>query len=294
MTRCLRSVLLCVAGLAAGANAGVCPVSNCGLGSALLQANATVRTARAHAGGASHQEKADGKYEVDYTPGHFICNKCDASACKDCSILCDLRSCIGEFYTQECWCNRESMPGQETRLLCDPTCSGGLCDAQGQTCARREDACKPWWWCGAPPPKAFLQRGSSQKRLLAQGQAAAGSRRSGTGSLAQVASQAADAGGLAGLSFRPSKFVCRSGALPPKVRDPATFLWVHQGYIVLDQNTCEGDTLSSQCYCWDNFRNLMGKDPLTSEFMCDSECGLGPCEGRACGRRPPEPPRVQP
>lgn len=288
MMRLLRVALLFGASLAPAADAGVCPVRDCAPGAAsLLQANSTSRTVRSHTHEAAKTESADGTYNVDYTPGHFICMKCDVTACEDCSILCDLKHCIGEFYSTECWCNKGG--GPEQRLLCDGTCEGGLCDAPGQTCQPRDAVCEPWWWCGAPPPK-FLQRSSTHQRLSAHGQVVAKERRSGLTQLEKLATEASDATKVTGLTFRDSKYVCQSGALPPKVRDPATFLWVHQGYIAFDAGSCEGATLQTKCYCWDNYRNLQGKDPMTSQFTCDTGCGMGPCEGRTCSLQPPTPP----
>lgn len=111
-------------------------------------------------------------YNVDFKPGHFTCLSCDVGTCEGCDIMCDLSQCIGEFYVQECWCQRD----QDVRLgkplwefreydanfikndglmpfFCDAKCGGGICDTAGLQCKRREDACKPWWWCNLSPPK---------------------------------------------------------------------------------------------------------------------------------------------
>lgn len=111
-------------------------------------------------------------YNVDFKPGRFTCLSCDVGTCASCDIMCDLSQCIGEFYVQECWCQKD----QAVRLgkpmwwfreydanfltaenvyqfFCDANCGGGICDSPGLQCKRREDACKPWWWCNLPPPK---------------------------------------------------------------------------------------------------------------------------------------------
>merc|ERR1719160_1434616 len=125
-----------------------------------------------------------GIYDVQFHAGHFMCSKCDTGSCPTCDAICDLSSCIGEFYTQECWCRKESQVKLKTPLwwfreydarwmihdtvkrgFCGDDCTGALCDVDRLTCKRREEACKPWWWCKLPPPKepdSFLQKMSSR------------------------------------------------------------------------------------------------------------------------------------
>lgn len=110
-------------------------------------------------------------YNIAFKPGHFMCSKCDTGACPNCNTMCDLASCVGEFYTQECWCRKESQVKLKTptwwfrqydsrwllhdtvrRTHCDSDCTGGICDMPGLQCKRREEACRPWWWCGLDPP----------------------------------------------------------------------------------------------------------------------------------------------
>jgi hypothetical protein len=110
-------------------------------------------------------------YNLAFKPGHFMCSKCDIGTCPNCNTVCDLASCIGEFYTQECWCRKESQVKLKTptwwfrqydsrwllhdtvrRTHCDDDCTGGICDMPGLQCKRREEACRPWWWCGLNPP----------------------------------------------------------------------------------------------------------------------------------------------
>jgi len=110
-------------------------------------------------------------YNIAFKPGHFMCSKCDMGTCPSCNTVCDLSSCIGEFYQQECWCRKESQVKLKTpewwfrqydsrwllhdtvrRTHCDSECKGGICDMPGLQCQRREDSCRPWWWCGLDPP----------------------------------------------------------------------------------------------------------------------------------------------
>jgi len=91
------------------------------------------------------------------------------------------------------------------------------------------------------------------------------------------------------LKFQPGRFVCESAALPPKVQNPKSYLWVDRGYIVLDRFSCRGSLFDHKCLCWDNFSYLQGKDPMTSEFNCDDSCTWGQCEGRTCGKKAPPP-----
>jgi len=42
------------------------------------------------------------------------------------------------------------------------------------------------------------------------------------------------------MKFQPGRFVCESAALPPKVQNPKSYLWVDRGYIVLDRFSCRG------------------------------------------------------
>jgi len=98
------------------------------------------------------------------------------------------------------------------------------------------------------------------------------------------------------MKFQTGRFVCESAALPPKVQNPTTFLWDDRGYIVLDRFACRGSLFNHRCLCWDNFLLLQGKDPKESEFMCDSTCTWGQCEGKFCSKSgaptlaPPPPP----
>jgi hypothetical protein len=110
-------------------------------------------------------------YNIAFKPGHFMCSKCDTGTCPNCNTMCDLSSCTGEFYTQECWCRKDSQVKLKTptwwfrqydsrwllhdtvrRTHCDDDCTGGICDMPGLQCKRREEACRPWWWCGLNPP----------------------------------------------------------------------------------------------------------------------------------------------
>ena len=43
------------------------------------------------------------------------------------------------------------------------------------------------------------------------------------------------------------------------------------------QYTTSGAAYTHKCYCWDESARASGGDPMTSETMCDSACGLGEC-----------------
>lgn len=319
--------------LAGRARGHRCPVRSCrGGGAAAASAAALLQTDRTSsgsggsgapslgdAGGALESEKPCqevSSYDIDYSPGHFTCSKCDATSCPDCSVLCDVSSCVGEFYTNECWCDSGGGgPGQpkseSVTAFCDANCDGGVCSTPGYSCRPRTVACQPWWWCGAAPPTSFLQRlrarrvsssaaakaatATERRQNTMLQQARLESARSEQGlrlreqrrlrALAGVALPAE----LGSLSFKESRFICESGALPPKTKNPATLLWVERGYLVLDKRSCEGSEFVHTCYCWDSYKYQKGLDPLTSRFQCDPDCRWGVCEGRTCSHKLPPP-----
>jgi hypothetical protein len=90
-----------------------------------------------------------------------------------------------------------------------------------------------------------------------------------------------------GLNLKPSRFVCKKAAMPPKVLNPQTFQNEPRGYMVLEKSSCHGSVFQSKCFCWDSFRLLAGQDPLTTELDCNPQCDAGPCDGRTCGTTPP-------
>lgn len=253
-----------------------CPVGNC-IG---LQARPVNTTS---------DEDAGGPWNVLYKPGHFICKKCDISACAGCAMLCDLNSCVGEFYKQQCWCE----DGPKThKVLCDNDCTGGVCDTPRFQCRSRESACHPWWWCGMAPPKT----GPTDATLVTantagsfQGFLQRRARRQQLRSMARSSEAAAAVADLGSLNLKMGRYDCFSAAMPPKVWDDQTVMWVDRGYIILDRRTCQGDLFDKRCFCWDRFKYLSGQDPLTSELLCDRRCGMGPCAGRTCGFEPPPP-----
>lgn len=245
-------------------------------------------------------------YAVELKPAHFTCMSCDVTTCAGNFIMCDVSKCIGKFYSQECWCQTDRVieinkpmwnfdkdkseyePKQGMqRFLCDDDCSGGVCDIGSLKCLKREEACQPWWWCNSPPPNeppgdpetefksmSFLQQRDTYKeeqQVDVDG---------------MVKNTANDFGDL---KFQGSRFECASAALPPKVRNAQTYLWESRGYLVFDAEACDGSVFEHQCYCWDNFLYLSGKDPLTSDMLCDTGCSWGPCEGKTCATKPPPP-----
>lgn len=310
-------------------------------------------------------------YNVDFKPGHFTCLQCDVGTCADCDIMCDLSMCIGEFYTQECWCRKDQVVRNKKPLwwfreydaqfmthesvfqfFCDAKCGGGICDAPGLQCKPREEACKPWWWCNLPPPrednlspkdgwpdgfsyttsmtlaqtdarttrqkggaeaehqkgKGGRARGSLRKSRLQQRSGArlseqlSEARRAAEAEKARLKAKAKASGppefepnDFGKLNFKSGRFVCESGALPPKIQDPASRLWNDRGYIVFERGACKGSLFVHKCMCWDNVAYLRGEDPMVSEFKCDESCGWGACEGRTCGKGPPPPlPEIPP
>jgi len=269
-----------------------CPVRNCQKKTTRFQAAESTEHEAWESQTPCDEELSS--YTVNYGPGHFTCMQCDVSACPDCSILCDLSSCVGSFYTQECWCQTGDQNSDPAVVFCDEDCGGGVCDTPGFQCGSRYEACQPWWWCGAPPPTSFLQRRTGHQRSGAtatqrSSSAAARSlsqRLEAWRSQAQLASSALKAPEK--LHLQAGRFECETAGLPPKTRDPKTMVWVERGYLVLDRETCQGSTFEHDCFCWDNFRRLRGEDPLTSEFKCDSKCKWGGCEGRTCAKEVPK------
>jgi len=312
-------------------------------------------------------------YDVDFKPGHFTCMACDVGTCAGCDIICDLSQCLGEFYTQECWCRKDrdvklkkplwwfreydsKWMTHDTvyQMFCDENCGGGICDTKGLTCKKREEGCKPWWWCNLPPPRKDnldpadgwgdgfsystsmvlaqnnmkLELNSEKKHQEEDEESVAGLNRrvqammtntsvrpqsntmgrrlrkgvSAMQKSVSVANRHADAAygatakdrefepnDFGKLSFQAGRFTCEAAALPPKVQNPNSYLWVDRGYMVFDRFSCRGSLFNYKCMCWDNFLYLQGKDPKTSEFQCDDTCNWGQCEGRTCGKGPPPP-----
>jgi len=91
------------------------------------------------------------------------------------------------------------------------------------------------------------------------------------------------------FTFQPGSFVCESALLPSPDEDPVTLAQTPPGFIVLDGNTCQGGYFKKTCFCYDKFLYLRGKDAMVTELQCDSECGLGDCNGKTCGAEPPPP-----
>jgi len=321
-------------------------------------------------------------YDIDFKPGRFTCMACDVGTCAGCDIMCDVSQCLGEFYTQECWCRKDrdvklkkplwwfrefdsKWMTHDTvyQMFCDQDCGGGICDTHGLTCKRREEGCKPWWWCNVAPPtednldpadgwgdgfsystsmvlaqqnvKGHLQSEmkhqeesddndveSLNRRLKAMGaktndtlhqagETSLNGRRlrsqqglSAVQTSVSVAKRHTDAahGKIASgtgrdfepndfgkLNFQAGRFTCEAAALPPKVQNPNSYLWVDRGYMIFDRFSCRGSLFTYKCFCWDNFKYLQGMDPLTSEFQCDDTCTWGQCESRTCGKGPPPP-----
>lgn len=291
LAACLPRALAVRGRVAAAPPPSTCPVASC-LGAA---AAAAANSSSAKKGG---EEEGNSPFNISFKPGHFICKSCDTSACKDCAVICNLEHCTGEFYTQQCWCEEESLSKKTHKVYCDEDCSGGICDEPGFRCRSRKDACKPWWWCGEQPPKwgpsSFLGLKDSLHRRSQQQQQLSTKRRrreaSALSSGRRLASASAlERAGVAGLSFMTGRFDCYSAAMPPKVWDEQALMWLDRGYVILDRRTCQGSVFDKECFCWDDFKYLSGKDPLTSELKCDGRCKMGPCDGKTCSRKPPPP-----
>eukprot|EP00747_Dinoflagellata_sp_TGD_P168457 gnl/TRDRNA2_/TRDRNA2_194865_c0_seq1.p1 gnl/TRDRNA2_/TRDRNA2_194865_c0~~gnl/TRDRNA2_/TRDRNA2_194865_c0_seq1.p1 ORF type:complete len:435 (-),score=82.25 gnl/TRDRNA2_/TRDRNA2_194865_c0_seq1:116-1420(-) len=308
-------------------------------------------------------------YEVVWKPGHFTCLSCDPGTCAGCDVMCDLSSCIGQFYTTECWCEKDTslrlkqpiwwFRKYDSRFLtnsivyqmfCDPDCKGGICDTDGLQCKIRSEACKPWWWCTLPPPKKdnlypkdgwedgfayvttddFFQitqtqtveseshkalrratrlRKSSTAKSMEHLHAEAhmheataehlesarremahqNDRLKAAHTVATSKDPPLEPNDISQLDFRPGRFVCESGSLPPMVQNPQSRLYEERGYIVLDRNSCEGSLFDVSCYCYDQFKYISGEDPRVSELKCDESCSWGACEGKTCKSVPPVP-----
>jgi len=263
-------------------------------------------------------------YNLEFKSGHFICSKCDVGSCPDCNTVCDLKSCMGEFYTQECWCRKDSQVELQTpmywfrqydarfllhdtvkRGFCDSDCTGGICDMDGLQCKKREDACQPWWWCNLQPPSEIKEQDkwptgfeyTTSMTFLQEEESTAVER-----SFLQRQEQKVEAQGepefekndFGVFSYKTGSWECGQAGLPPKVQDPVTYLWKDRGYIVFDSPSCKGGEFNHKCYCWDEFEYLKGNDPKTSELHCDAGCGLGPCAGNKCASSPPPPPTQPP
>mmetsp|Transcript_46239 Transcript_46239/g.100517 ORF Transcript_46239/g.100517 Transcript_46239/m.100517 type:complete len:286 (-) Transcript_46239:150-1007(-) len=250
-----------------------------------------------------------------FRPGHFTCTSCDAVSCEKCGIVCDLSKCIGQFYDQECWCHDKGAPDTRAewqlgpdytwvtpgiqRHMCSRSCTGGGCDDANIQCRKKEDVCEPWWFCGSEPPKernkqvsleqigaelrSHLEKPATRLRLNFQERRIR--RRFGASEKAHVREASSQA--LGSLSFIPSMLICQNAALLQ------TDAVAEGNLVVLDPKSCSGSQFSSECFCWDNFKLLRGEDPMTSELMCDSKCGSGPCLGRSCmpkkgGSAPPK------
>lgn len=273
-------------------------------------------------------------YNLEFKSGHFVCSKCDTGSCPSCNTVCDLASCMGEFYTQECWCRKDSQVKLETpeywfrqydarfllhdtvkRGFCDEECSGGICDMPGLQCKRREEACKPWWWCNLDPPAStptpdkwptgfeyttsmtFLQETSEEEPETTQPEeepAAAFLQRSTAHVRRSGDSPEFEENDYGKFTYETGSWECGQAGLPPKVQDPKTFLWKDRGYIVFDSTSCQGGAFDHKCFCYDEFEYLKGNDPKTSELHCNAECTLGPCSGNTCGSSPPPPPTKPP
>eukprot|EP00392_Amoebophrya_sp_AT5.2_P005275 g5284.t1 len=82
---------------------------------------------------------------------------------------------------------------------------------------------------------------------------------------------------MAQFSFDTGGWACSEAAYPPQIKNPTTYLYEERGYIVFPKESCSGAAYTHKCYCWDESARASGGDPMTSETMCDSACGLGEC-----------------
>eukprot|EP00929_Paragymnodinium_shiwhaense_P018385 TRINITY_DN12891_c0_g1_i1.p1 TRINITY_DN12891_c0_g1~~TRINITY_DN12891_c0_g1_i1.p1 ORF type:complete len:292 (+),score=59.05 TRINITY_DN12891_c0_g1_i1:90-965(+) len=203
---------------------------------------------------------------LEFKSGHFTCLSCDAASCAGCDkVLCDVSQCVGQF---------------------------GGDDTQG---------CQPWWWCsGDSPPgdnlgaySGFLQNrarpGKSHSRQLQLHQASGASALQVSAASGAAARRETSTAEESGLSMKPSRFICTSAAMAPKVRNPRTMQMDEQNYIVFEKSSCKGSTMGTKCYCYDNYAYLGGEDPKTSELKCNPDCNEGMCDGRTCAHEPPPP-----
>mmetsp|Transcript_39293 Transcript_39293/g.94494 ORF Transcript_39293/g.94494 Transcript_39293/m.94494 type:complete len:382 (+) Transcript_39293:138-1283(+) len=326
-------------GYAAEPPASNCPVRSCrSRGESLLQTeesstyiNTPIELHIAAEEGKSHRvNERTGRsvFDINFSPGHWTCSKCDSKACKNCNVVCDLRSCMGEFYSQECWCRKKSelkidrplwkfrsedgqfLEESVARFFCDKNCAGAQCDIEGLQCMKREEACRPWWWCqGLEPPKeaqpakpgwgdgmAFsaLQANATVKRSLLK-QHPAPSEEAPPAALLQTEhavalSDPAEPNDFKAFNFENGVFTCGEGGLPPRIKNPTSMMWEDRGYIIFEGQSCTTIAPSrTKCFCWNEFLRIQGKDPLMSEFMCNEDCTTGPCAGNTCSVEKPGP-----
>lgn len=311
----LPALVVCLTWLpdASAGRGSSCPLRKCG------------------AAGDSKATVDDTTFDVVFKPGHFTCLSCDDSSCAGCGIMCDLSQCQGGFHEQECWCEGgppalapapavapRGLEGWQQRR-CDASCSMGACEGEDQTCKRRDEACEPWWWCGSAPPgdrismdqvasdaASFLQRPRRQRvggRRALRGSRHPHAERSRPAAVTFLRHRLKRRSGarvgagvlgadMASLRLKTGRYVCKSGAMPPKVKDPQTHLQTSRGYIIFDRSSCEGSSFETRCFCWDEFERLSGHDAQASAFVCDSTCSAGPCDGRTCSSHPPPAPQL--
>eukprot|EP00403_Amphidinium_massartii_P013189 CAMPEP_0178412712 /NCGR_PEP_ID=MMETSP0689_2-20121128/22158_1 /TAXON_ID=160604 /ORGANISM="Amphidinium massartii, Strain CS-259" /LENGTH=302 /DNA_ID=CAMNT_0020033971 /DNA_START=59 /DNA_END=964 /DNA_ORIENTATION=+ len=260
--------------------------------------------------------------EVQFKPAHFSCMSCDVTTCGGQYLICDPAKCLGKMLMQECWCKQApgAAPSQALKDLsgaaasfggaaggdgtlrfhCDENCMGGACDTAGLQCRKREEVCDPWWLCSDEPPAALTQLSSTDslqehseagskhvlQRGLWQQQHHRGHLRSSGSRALQTASAVAP---QRQYNFQAASFECDTAFVPLPVENPVTHKLEPPGIIVFDKRACSGSLLTNKCVCWDNYKYLLGKDPLASEFMCDNSCTAGPCGGRTCALHQPPP-----
>jgi len=295
-------MLLILVTAVARVSGGHCPLHHCAAkGRVLLQENepnyALSYSTDARTVHKPHEVGDDGmsSYNIEYKPLDFTCMACDVSTCDGCDVICDLSKCIGKFYHEECWCRHQKDVEEKTpmwkfrefdsrflvddsvhRFFCDDKCQKGACGMKSLQCKKREEACSPWWWCNLPPPlkdrekewpsdsfhESFLQKSAAKRPKLEKND-------------------------IYALKFKTGRWKCGSGSLPPKIRDPETYLWKDRGYIVFKRDSCKGSSFEKKCHCWDNVRYLKGQDPGVVTATCDNQCLFGECEGRTCACQPP-------
>jgi hypothetical protein len=238
--------------------------------------------------------------------------------------MCDLASCTGGPFEQECWCRKDRARRTEQKLwsfresdskfliqdsveklFCDSECkSEGQCATEGLSCKTREEACSPWWYCNLPPPEKpevestlFPKGMQFEENAAVFAQIGEAPRKRGDGaSFVQVAEHEQGAhiaprppNDVGKLQFSTGRWRCGRGGKPPQVQNAETLLFSDRGYIVFDAETCDGTDYGHKCFCFDRVAWLKGGDPKTSELHCDSSCGMGACESRTCQGEPPGP-----
>ncbi|CAD7924229.1 unnamed protein product [Amoebophrya sp. A120] len=220
------------------------------------------------------------------------------------------------------WRLRKSNDGQFVpdssvhRVFCNEQCGGGVCDLDGLDCQPYKTACRPWWFCNLEPPgkelkkdswagmtgeeftTSFLQEKGEQEEKLPPVLSSpkmlkttvVKNKKPSRNPLSFLQRQKFEANDKGKFVFENGGWTCNDAAYPPQIKNPTTYLYENRGYVIFPKQSCTGAAYNAKCYCWDEAARASGGDPMTSETMCDSGCGLGDCALKSkCSSSPPPP-----